>query len=125
MIKRFRLSHLKHLQGWFTKRGLEIPGDEIPEFGVVSYDGEIPIAMAFLRRAEGSYGIFDGLITDPDASPTVRNAALDEVIAAVNEEADRLGIQTLIAWVRDENTQLRSFKHGYIRQDLAFIARRR
>lgn len=113
------------MQSWLLKRGIELPCDEIPEFGVVAYDGETPVAMGFLRRAEGSYGIFDGLVSNPDSPGAIRHQALDEVIAAVNEEADRLGIQTLIAWTRDENTRVRSAKHGYARQDLALIARRR
>jgi hypothetical protein len=125
MIQRFDTKHLKIMQSWLLKRGIELPCDEIPPFGVVAYDGETPIAMGFLRRAEGSYGIFDGLVSNPDAPGALRHQALDEVIAAVNDEADRLGIQTLIAWTRDENTRVRSAKHGYAQQDLALIARRR
>lgn len=113
------------MQSWLIARGIELPCDEIPEFGVVAYDGETPVAMGFLRKAEGSYGIFDGLVSNPSCPGEVRHKGLDEVIEAINTEADRLGIQTLLAWTRDENTGVRAVKHGYNPTALALLARRR
>lgn len=125
-IKRFGLKHIKIMQEWLDQRGIHLPDHEqLPDFGLVAYDGETPVAMGFLRLAEGNYAILDGLITNPTSSPLTRDASLDELVVAITRESDRRGIAKLVAWTRDENTKVRSDKHGFIQQDLALIIRRR
>lgn len=111
-----REKHTELLVSWFVSRNCYFEGleDTLPAIGVVAYQGKQPVAAAFLRQMEGFYGMFDGLISNPEASSKDRNAALDAVIDSVLKSAKSLEIKVLMAWSKDENTIIRAVSHGFV-----------
>ena len=84
-------SNLHLVDSLMIKRGLTPVEDrEIPELGVLITYKSVPIVAGFLRKVEGGFGIFDGYITNPEASSEKRNDALDlltvELLRLAKEE---------------------------------------
>lgn len=124
MITEFvKEEHADYFNQWLIARGMEI--DEIPAIGFVAYTRHSPAAMVFLRQVEGNYAILDGLVSNPECSPSERSDAIDRVVQALTDEADRRGIKTIMAWSQDKNTLTRSQNHGFKQPDgLTLIVRR-
>ncbi len=113
-IEKFRMRHLKDISGWLSARGLDTKLiDELPAIGFVAYEDSLPVAAGFLRECEGGSAMADSFITDPIASKASRNAGMNLVLDAVIQEAKRLKFTTLIGFTQDENTRLRSQRHGF------------
>jgi hypothetical protein len=75
--------------------------------------GKEPVAVAFLRQSEGGVGILEGLATNPDASGSDRNNAIDCLIEMIVLAAEKLEIRYLLSYSRDKSTLERSKKHGF------------
>ncbi len=100
---------------WMDQHNCRIqPEDEVPQVGYVVYDDEgEPAAMAFLRMVEGGFAQLDGLITNPEKAPAVRNSAVDLAVSNIVTEAKRMKLKRLIAFSADANTLVRSERHGF------------
>jgi hypothetical protein len=115
--------HLSHISSWLEARKISVPNSkEFPKLGlVVQYEGK-PIAMGFLRMVEGNYAQLDGMTTNPEASPELRNRANDVLTQNLLDTAKRLKIKKIIAFTLDENTLMRSFRHGFVKLSHSLIA---
>ena len=88
---------------------------ELPALGWIAYDGETPVATAFLRMVEGGMAQLDGLCTNPTLPGAQRHEAIDLVVAKCLEEAKARGITKVYALSVDEGILVRSQKHGFVR----------
>lgn len=88
--------------------------DDIPEHGFIALDSNEGIAAAFLRRVEGSFGLLDGLITNPTADGKLRHEAIDLIVTEIIKLCRILEIKRLLAHSVDVGTLERSKKFGFI-----------
>lgn len=88
--------------------------ETLPRIGaMVCHENGKPIAAGFLRKIEGSYGMFDGLISNPEASSTIRNEALNMVMTYIIEQARKLKLKNVVGYSIDKSALERSRKHGF------------
>lgn len=115
--------HYPIIASWCALRGVYRPAiEEMPAIGFVAYEGDRPIACAFIRRVEGSFALLDTLVSNSDASSALRHRAIDSLVNHILRTAKRLNIPKLLAYSVDEGTLRRSEKHGFVRQPHAVIA---
>lgn len=115
--------HYRFLVAWMSQRNLPIPTYEsIPAEGLVACFEGVPVCMGFLRCIEGGYALLDGLVTNPEASKTTRDCLLDNLVSNIMSLAKELKFKTVIAYSDDDNTLLRSERHGFVKQRHTFIA---
>lgn len=108
--------HEKLVQEWIIQRdGDHKDAKDLPSVGFVSYDDELPVAIAFLRRSEGGYALLDGLVTNPNASSHQRHFGIDLAIQQIIDFARKGGIKKVLAYSVDEGTLKRSVFHGFIK----------
>lgn len=107
--------HVKHLYDWFKLRKMDLQLiDELPVIGSIAIYKDLGVAAAFLRMVEPNYGIFDGLITNPEALPHLRNEAIDLCVKSIIEKAKKSKMKHLIATTIDAGIIERSKKHGFV-----------
>lgn len=121
----FQNEFLCRIKDFLSRRDLPLSmADSLPMIGfVISYNDEL-IAMGFIRKVEGGYGMIDGYITDPDQPPHIRNEALDLLTYHIIKAAKDNNINNLIATTQDENTICRSLKHGFRKLPESVIVKR-
>lgn len=106
--------HEKEVKIWCDKHGISPKlTDEFPALGFVAQDDRCLIAAAFLRRIEGNYALFDGLITNPRSSSLDRHVALEAVVKRIIRESRDLGIIGIMAYSLDTGTIERALSHGF------------
>lgn len=114
--------HMSEIYSWLIERGAYTPTQaEMPKHGFVAYTDGIPVAAAFLRRVEGGFGQLDGLVTDPLAPGEVRHEAIDALVNEILILSKELGIKAVTAFSVDENTLVRSLKHGFVKTTHSLI----
>lgn len=90
----------------------------LPELGVTVFeDGAgVPIAAGFLRtiEADPTTVMLDGLITNKNASPSLRDQALNAVVAELIIIAKVRGITNILAFSTDKNTLMRAERFGFV-----------
>lgn len=105
------------IKPWFENYGL--PSDmSLPQVGFIVED----LAVGFLRRIEGGYGLFDGLMANPYSMGKQRSLALDLVVKRLIDEARHLYITKILALTVESAILRRSLKHGFELQPDKFIA---
>jgi N-acetylglutamate synthase-like GNAT family acetyltransferase len=114
-IRKFSLDDMDFLLSWLEQRKCYLPNrDEMPEIGYMAWEGDTPIACAFLRRVEGNHGQLDGLATSPWLPGEMRHFAIDAVVQQILSDAKALGMRSLHATSVDESTLMRSKRHGFV-----------
>jgi hypothetical protein len=109
-----RVRHEAHIRSWLSLREMdEKVMDDLPLTGFIVFNGGHAIAAGFLRRCEGSTGMIDSVISNPNASSKDRDEALDLVFSSLIDEAKAIGMKGLIGFSTDYNTLYRSVKHGF------------
>ncbi len=102
------------ITSWLAHRNLRTEAaHELPEVGYVAMDKGRPIVAGFIRRVEGGWGMLDSLVTDPLAPAEIRDKAIDILVCRLFKEAKYLKIKQFLAFSRDDNTLVRSLKHGF------------
>lgn len=87
---------------------------QLPDVGFIAMEKNMVIAAGFLRQIEGDLlCIFDGLISNPEATSEQRNLALNLVIIALQKKAKFFNFKRILAWTRDKNTLVRAEKLGF------------
>lgn len=90
---------------------------DLPKVGFLVFEEDRFIGAGFLRKCEGNVGIFDSYITDPAIPAKLRNQALEMITKNLIDAAKSNGINRLIAFSMDENTIIRSQRHGFALTD--------
>lgn len=122
-IRRFDIvDDMKYVNLWLIQREMDPwPIYEFPEIGFITFDGETPIAVAFLRKVEGNFALFDGLITNPKASAEIRNKFIDGLAKAIILKAKVMGLSKIFGFSTDKNTLERADRHGFERLDYKVV----
>jgi hypothetical protein len=110
-----RLEHADLVNEWHRQRGeVFVPGDDLPELGVLVRNKDGFVAAGFLRRVERStVAMIDTYITNPQMPPKIRDQALDEVTSALKHCAVATGLTELIGFSVDVHTLERSKRFGF------------
>jgi hypothetical protein len=104
------------IKDWMSIRGLTAPAiEDVAEIGFVCFHDTTPVAAAFLRKMEGDWALFDGLVSNPTQTASIRDEALDCVMTAIMKLADETGIKGMLAYTADNFTLLRAEKFGLTR----------
>lgn len=101
-------------KNWLAKRETYCPPrEELPDIGFhVCVDGK-PVAAGYLRKCEGDYGMIDSLATDPDASATDRDKALNYLVEQLILAAHKNHMKVLVSFSFDQNTIDRARGYGF------------
>jgi hypothetical protein len=111
-----QVKHIKHLYDWFKLRGMNLTLiDEIPMIGFIAFYKDLGIAAAFLRSVEPNYALLDGLITNPEALPYLRNEAIEGCVKVIIKKAKDLKLKQIMATSIDQGVLDRSKSHGFIK----------
>lgn len=86
----------------------------LPQFGLIAFERELPIAAGFIRQVEGNYAILDSIISNPTADPSLRHRALDLIYKKCIHIAKLNGITRLIGTTADHGILTRSLNHGFL-----------
>lgn len=119
-VKYVETKHGEVLKSWLYGHKVPMPS-EVPEIGRVVYQGDMPVAMTFLRRVEGGYAQVDGLCSNPEAASETRDKALDTVINHILRDAKSIGITQIISFTQNEHTLLRAIRHGFAKYPAALV----
>lgn len=99
---------------WRMKRNIRHASPvEVPALGFMATKNAEPVAAAFLRQCEGSYGMIDCIITNPQAESNDRHEALDLLFKELIETAKQINLSELIGFSIDVSTLERSKEHGF------------
>lgn len=118
------------VNGWRRARGLaDASAEEMPALGYMAYleekaGDDLPIACAFLRKVEGGWGLLEGLCTNPEATPSIRNFTIDLLVKTIIHRAQKYRMTQLLSWSVDSGTLERSKAHGFIPVEFSLIAKR-
>jgi hypothetical protein len=112
--ERFNLEHRPLLEQMLKARGesAELAGD-VPSLGVISFDDQGPVAIAFIRRCEGALGMIEGLVSNPERSALERHLGIDMAIKQLIEFARGSGITRILSYSVDEGTIKRAAGLGF------------
>lgn len=114
VVKYNKALHGQILDTWFIARGMNSVIETLPEIGFVASDDTDFIAASFLRRVEGDYCLFDGLVTNPMLAPFRRHLGIEAVVERLIIEAKELKMRKILAYSIDAGTLKRSVHHGFV-----------
>lgn len=111
------------ISDWLRARNIDPRlADDLPMTGFVVLLKGTPIASGHLRLIEGSYGMVDSLITDPEAPAQYRNEALDLIINQLFSFAKQLQLKQVIGLTLDSSTHMRAQRLGMTATSLKVLA---
>jgi hypothetical protein len=114
-IRSYDDKDFNQLNDWLVGHGHdEIFRNELPALGYVACRNGQPVAMAFLRLAEGNVAMAESMVSNPQASTLLAADAVHMVIEKISQVAKDLNIKQLIAWtVKPSVARHISKHHGY------------
>ena len=129
-VRRFNpMFDLDDLNSWLIARSHpEAKIEDLAGIGFICLEerkteDDFPVAVAFLRRCEGGFGILDSLATNPDASSKLRHLAIDLTVGRIINKAKSYNMRHLLAWSLDAGTLERSERHGFVQPPHVLITR--
>lgn len=87
--------------------------EELPSIGFIATNGNTIVGAAFLRTMEGDYGMFEGLITNPNCSSELRQQALAKLIPSILKKAEELKLNKILAFTHDKSVIFRAEECGF------------
>lgn len=106
--------HQDYLMAWLKARKMPPAlAEDVPSIGLILFEGSLPIAIAFVRQAEGDIGYFEGLCTNPNVAAETRNIAVDALVLQIIETAKEFKMRMIRASTADNNTLTRALRHGF------------
>lgn len=76
-----------------------IPHASLPKYGVIAFDGDKPVACAWLYQTDCCVAMIGFFITNPDSKVRQRNRALSLVVSELCHLAKQLGYTTVFCTV--------------------------
>lgn len=116
-VKSFKVEYFPLLQKWLDQHGhSDISLDELPALGyAVCTDTGVPLAMGFLRLAEGNMAIIDSIASNPTLKPREVSEAIDTLFEKLLQVATDLKIKYVVgATVRNSLVRRTTKKHGFV-----------
>lgn len=94
---------------WYAARGQIAPGaDTLPRIGLI----EPGVAAGWVYLTDSRLALLENYITNPAASATERNLALDEITGTLIAEAKAAGRTKIYALTTNESIAVRAMQHG-------------
>lgn len=111
------IDHNSYVKKWVELRHMDIAcAEDLPANGFITFDdADRPVCAGFLRLMEGNYATLDSLITNPDAAAVIRNEAVDATVECLMWYAKLVELKKIIATSEDNNTLVRSIRHGFVK----------
>ena len=105
---------------------MDIVLDELPALGyAVCSDTGVPLAMGFLRLAEGNMAIIDSIASNPNKKPREISDAIDMLFEKLIQTATDLRIKYVVgATVKNSLVRRTVKKHGFILTDFKLLVRK-
>lgn len=108
-MRRVTLEDWPVIGQWFAAQGLEMP--KLPPTGFI-VDG---VAATFLVKTDSGVAFAEAYVTNPAAPAGPRSIALDDLTAALIDEARDCGFTSLIAITENKGLCARAVeRHGFI-----------
>lgn len=126
-VKWFSIELFPILQKWLERHGhIGLALDELPALGyAVCTDTGIPLAMGFLRLAEGNMAIIDSIASNPDKKPREVSDAIDMLFEKLLQVATDLRIKYVVgATVRNSLVKRTTKKHGFVLTEFKLLVRK-
>jgi hypothetical protein len=126
-VKSFTIELFPILQKWLDRHGhIEIVLDELPALGyAVCSDTGIPLAMGFLRLAEGNMAIIDSVVSNPDRKPREVSEAIDTLFDKLVQVSTDLRIKYLVgATVKNSLVRRTTKKHGFVLSEFKLLVKK-
>lgn len=109
-MRSFRTEDMGMVNSWYMAHGDQpITLDSLPQTGLI----EPGIAAGFLYKTDSNIAWLEGFVTNPEAPPSARNEALDNIANALMVSAKALGFRQVIAMVENPRMMLRADRHGF------------
>ena len=111
MIREIQRSDFKQISEWVEHRGgVPINPDYYPEYGLIAED----IACGFMFATNSKVAFLDGFISNPAASITEVNHAINRLVVQLEEDAKESGFDRIIVMTRVPSINKRAKKLGYV-----------
>jgi len=123
-VKSFSIELFPILQKWLEGHGhMDIVLDELPALGyAVCSDTGVPLAMGFLRLAEGNVAIIDSIAGNPQRKPREVSEAIDTLFEKLLQVAADLRIKYVVgATVKNSLVRRTTKKHGFVLTDFKLL----
>lgn len=89
--------------GWWEKRGWRvIPQAGLPPTGAIAYDGEKPIACAWLYKSDSCVAMIGFFISNPESTARQAHEGIKLIVGALSETAEAQGYTTIFCTVIKE-----------------------
>lgn len=126
-VKSFSIELFPILQKWLERHGhIDISLDELPALGyAVCSDTGIPLAMGFLRLAEGNVAIIDSIASNPNSKPREVSEAIDTLFEKLIQVSSDLKIKYIVgSTVKNSLVKRTTKKHGFVLTDFKLLVRK-
>ena len=127
ILKDYTIQHFPMLMKWLEGHSHPIASpDELPRLGWVVYsDTGVPLAMGFLRLAEGNVAIIDSIASNPDKKPREVSDAIDLLFEELLQVATDLRIKYVVgATVRNSLVKRTTKKHGFVLTEFKLLVKK-
>ena len=125
-VKSFSIELFPLLQKWLERHGhTDVLLDELPALGYAVYsEAGTPLAIGFVRLAEGNLAILDSIASNPDAKPREVSEAIDRLFEKLLQVCDDLRIKYVVgATVKNSLVRRTTKKHGFILTDFKLLVK--
>lgn len=102
--------HFEQIRSWLRFRNEDLPPDALPKTGFI-----IPEKCAgFLYRTDSSVAWIETLVAAPGLDKQVRSDAVDAIVTAIIEEAQKLGFKMLMGYTTLDAVVKRSERFNFM-----------
>lgn len=106
------IDHVAEIESWLQKRNMEkYLARRLPKLGYIAPG----IAAGFLAMLEGSAGVMDSFISNPDRGSLERHLALDAIIDKLISDAQHMGLKRIMAFSVDDGIVKRQKHKGFVK----------
>jgi hypothetical protein len=125
-VKSFTVELFPVLKEWLERHGhTDVLLDELPALGyAVCSEAGTPLAIGFVRLAEGNLAILDSIAANPDLKPKEVSEAIDQLFEKLLQVCDDLRIKYVVgATVKNSLVRRTTKKHGFILTDFKLLVK--
>lgn len=109
--------HKTHAETLLTLRNMDYHlSSDLPSYGLIAIEKNVPYAMGFVRRMEGPYAMLDSYISNPMSPYNRRDKCLDIITKKLVEWCEINAITKIVAFSENNAIVKRAQLHGFIKQ---------
>jgi hypothetical protein len=88
--------------------------NDLPQHGLVAYEGETPVACGFIRYVDGHLGLIGEYATNALVSSKTRHEALDRVTEKLISWGKLYNLKGLVMFTSEPTIVKRAHSHGFL-----------